>query len=142
MNFHDGRAIAGSIHLSFIIYHNAVLGPNRVLIRQNSCPPTLSAIAKFTIDQRGYTKSRSVKEKKLYVGQFGSFSLVGQAKLSDLPLRPLMDVSRVGESERGRAPLPDVADNAVLSSGTYQLQKAAHAVQLARSQPIKGHRTL
>lgn len=142
MNFHDGRAIAGSIHLSFIIYHNAVLGPNRVLIRQNSCPPTLSAIAKFTIDQRGYTKSRSVKEKKLYVGQFGSFSLVGQAKLSDLPLRPLMDVSRVGESERGRAPLPDVADNAVLSSGTYQLQKAAHAVQLARSQPIKGHRPL
>lgn len=53
-----------------------------------------------------------------------------------------MDVSRVGESERGRALLPDVADNAVLSSGTYQLQKAAHAVQLARSQPIKGHRTL
>lgn len=53
-----------------------------------------------------------------------------------------MDVSRVGESERGRAPLPDVADNAVLSSGTYQLQKAAHAVQLARSQPIKGHRPL
>lgn len=104
MNFHDGRAIAGSIHLSFIIYHNAVLGPNRVLIRQNSCPPTLSAIAKFTIDQRGYTKSRSVKEKKLYVGQFGSFSLVGQAKLSDLPLRPLMDVSRVGESGERAGP--------------------------------------
>lgn len=87
-------------------------------------------------------RGRSVKEKKLYVGQFRSFSLVGQAKLSDLPLRPLMDVSRVGESERGRAPLPDVADNAVLSSGTYQLQKAAHAVQLARSQSIKGHRPL
>lgn len=60
-NIHDGRAIAGSIHLSFIIYHNAVLGPNRVLIRQNSCP-TLSAIAKFTIDQRGYTKSRKKVE--------------------------------------------------------------------------------
>lgn len=69
-----------------------------------------------------------------------SFLLPGQAKLSDLPLRPLMDVSRIEwsriaaeDSESRNEAVPDVADNAVLSSGTYQLQKAAHPWQLVRS---------